>query len=1012
MGVPRIDKAAFEDLGYWLAPPPPPPPLLKKKQAWLPRLTPAQKKLWESVTRNILAWSEKFSGKCRTGDAMVYTDSGLKRLARFKPVGAKDGMNDIDERVLGFDGEKIVHARAEGFWVEPSRRAIRANLANGAEITGSPRHPLWVCAQSADGAHQFEYKTLDEMKQGRAMGTRYWTPFVGNDHWTSNQLQRVTVVRRPEACKICGQPATARGLCVSHYSNRVGYHGEEHALTAPHAVTITENLAYTLGALVGDGSINCEIDHRSMGFTNHDAECVARVQKGLSEIGCSLKPNPRMVGEYSVMPARYIKPLLKALGIACLSYSKHIPDCIIESPKPVAAAFLRGLFDTDGTVEKTGTVSFTTVSEKLGKDVQDLLAAFGILSVRRPKRSASGRPTWNVYVMGGFARKFGVEVGFEIVRKQQRLARLGQLSFTCPAGEKAHHYGYPDPIRSVWRSVWRDAKIPKTRSDCDRLKRLCSFGSVPGRHKLEEIMQAFGGHDRFKPFLLSHSWLEITSISDTTAELYDLCVPACFSFLASGTINHNTWGCLNKLVRHCYDNKNALAVIVVKEKSMATKGGAWDKLVTMVLPTWRDGNRDKDGQLLDDGLGLHFSDVKYDENHNPMLYIQNRHGGWSRVVLISAPHASQIRARIRGYEASFVFFDELTSVDSEVYFTAINAQIGRVQGIPLQQFLGACNPEGESHWVYQKWFVNAFDEETGEWDPDFEQIHFPSDENRVNVDERYFADLAKTYRDDPVEAARMLDGLWTERVAGDGLFSDLYNPIIHLRPIDDEGKPRKGEILMPHPEHPIIFGVDPGAVYNAWTLQQHLPFDGRMRWLWFDEVTLLKQKVSYPKFIPVVMKRLRWWRDTVGAEIPFVAISDDSAFTVFRPGQGTYDVLDIQRVWAENRQKYGLEPLVMRACPKFADSRKARVRILQTALGQDEIIVSTYCKLSDAMLKNQRSEPQKEGAPFDPDKAVTPMRSDHLHTFDSRTYPMLAAATQPSLLVPTRYNSQTLHSAA
>jgi len=50
-----------------------------------------------------------------------------------------------------------------------------------------------------------------------------------------------------------------------------------------------------------------------------------------------------------------------------------------------------------------------------------------------------------------------------------------------------------------------------------------------------------------------------------------------------------TYACLMKLVRHCYDNKNALAVIVVKEKSMATKGGAWDKLQTEILPEWKKG---------------------------------------------------------------------------------------------------------------------------------------------------------------------------------------------------------------------------------------------------------------------------------------------------------------------------------------------------------------------------------------------------------------------------------------
>lgn len=479
----------------------------------------------------------------------------------------------------------------------------------------------------------------------------------------------------------------------------------------------------------------------------------------------------------------------------------------------------------------------------------------------------------------------------------------------------------------------------------------------------------------------------------------------CWSEKGSG----KTWSVLLKLVRHCYDNNNALAVIIVREKSMANKGGAFDKLMNHVLPTWRDGNRDRDGKLVDEGMGLYFSEVKFDENHNPMVFIQNRHGGFSKVVLVSAPHAEQLRKRIRGYEMSFAFVDELTSCDSVYYHQSVAAQIGRVKGIPLQQYVGACNPEGESHWVYEKFFVNIMDEETGELNPEYETIYYPAEENRENMQAGYFESLVDIYKDDPIEAARMIDGLWKERVAGDGLFSDVFNPMIHMRPVDENGKPDPhGDILMPHADSAIILGLDPGAVYNAWTFQQYIPLAGAMRWVWFDEVTVIKQKISYPTLIPVVMKRVRWWRDTVGAEMPVVCISDDSAFTVFRPGQGTYDVLDIQRVWEANRHKFGLEPLKIRACPKFSESRKARVSILQTALGQDQVIVSTWCHRSRAMLEGQRSEPQKEGQPFDPDKATTPMRCDHLHTFDSRTYPMLAAAVQPSLLVPVRQSSATM----
>jgi hypothetical protein len=482
----------------------------------------------------------------------------------------------------------------------------------------------------------------------------------------------------------------------------------------------------------------------------------------------------------------------------------------------------------------------------------------------------------------------------------------------------------------------------------------------------------------------------------------------CWSEKFSG----KTVGATHKLVRHLYDNQNALAVVLVRVKSMANKGGAWDKLMNYVLPIWRDGNRDREGKLLDSGMGLNFTEIKFDAQHNEMVYVQNRYGGWSRAVFVSAPNSNQLRERIRGYEPSFVFVDELTSCDSNVYFTSIAAQIGRVMGIPLQQYVAACNPEGETHWVYQTWFVNPLNEATGERNPDYEEIYFPRSENIANVGDEYFNTLDNVYKDDPIEAARMIDGLWKDRIASDGLFSDVFNPTIHVRPVREDGGPDATKRLLPHPAYPMIMGLDPGAVFNAWVFCQWMPVDGRLRWVYFDEIAIFKKKVAYQTMVPVVMKRVRWWRDAVEAEMPLICISDASAFTYFRPGEGTYDVLDIQRVWENNRLRFNLESLKIKACPRFNGSMITRVRILQTALSQDEVIVSSGCKRIRAMLEGQRSEPQKMGMPFDPDKAMTPLRCDHIHVLDAATYPMLAASTQPSLLVAHRQNSAMMISAA
>ncbi len=462
-----------------------------------------------------------------------------------------------------------------------------------------------------------------------------------------------------------------------------------------------------------------------------------------------------------------------------------------------------------------------------------------------------------------------------------------------------------------------------------------------------------------------------------------------------------TVGSLHKLVKHCYDNRNALALILVRVKSMANKGGAWDKLQSWVLPEWAQG------------LGLNYTEVKMDPQHNEFIWIQNQHGGWSMVVVISAPHANQLRDRIRGYEPSFVFADEMTSMDDEIYFSSVAAQIGRRPFVEdIQQFVGACNPEGPSHWVYKKWFEEAFDEETGEWDKDFSNIYFPIDDNRKNLTEGYIDSLEKIYKNNPTEFARMVSGEWIDKPSGDGVFADIYNPVIHMRPVDAEGKPVKGQRILPDPNHPIIIGLDPGSVNNAFIFEQYMLVDGRMKWVIFDELVTLRKRIDYKDFIPMVMRRIKFWRERMKSNadrMPQIWISDNSAFNQYRAAQGTFDVLEIEKIYEANRVKYGLEPMKVKQCPKPAGSVVARVNIGQQKLNQDDVIVSTGCPKVHKMFLQLVSKGQKPGEPFDPEAAMTPKKpSDHGHTWDATSYPWLAAALTPGVLVPMKSSTQTL----
>ena len=919
-------------------------------------MTGPQKELFDATERYILCHGEKGGAKCVCPSTVIYAKGGLVRIGRMA-LTERHGQHPMVAPVMGFDGDKLVEVQTSHVYRSRSTNALRVEFENGLELIGSPEHPIWVSWH--DGlSSRFAFKSLHEIA---ASTEEHYAPLLANHVWRSDAALTIVTTRK----------------------------GEQ--------ITITGELAYALGALVGDGCLNKlgKPWYRTPLFANIDRECMDAVSEGLAQLGCRLQQeigcNYRVVGANGLMIR-----LIMLLGMNTLSYFKRIPDIVLEAPRGVICRFLAGLFDTDGTVDKVGRISLTSVSPTLCVDVQAVLQSLGILSVRRHTKTSSGRPTWRILITGRHAHEFAKNIHLRISRKRERIAKR-PATFRNPHGFNNNRYTYPShiclEIASAYTAWFR--KNTQTRAFHAKWKSCHSaYKHIPNPEKLRKITDLIGV-DALAPFLISEMWVKVASIAPCQSELMDLTVPATHSFFTNGVISHNTWGILDKMVRHLYSNQNALAIIGVRVRSMANKGGAWDKLNTYILPEWRDG------------MGLNYSAIQKDTQHNEYLWVQNKFGSWSCVVLISSPNPGQLKERMPGYEPSFVFWDELTECNSDEYFKAPSIQLGRRPGVlDVQQFVGACNPKGPSHWVYKRWFEDPFDEVTGRWDPDFKSIYFPVSSNEENLDPTYVAGLRKIYKNNPIEAARMIGGEWKDMPSGEALFRDIFIEAKHVAPLNDEHLPDQKHRIMPINGHPIIIGIDPGSVFNAFIFMQWLPIDGLQKWMVFDEAVVIRKRVNYRDFVPVIMRKVKFWREVVGLEqtesgpirMPQAWVSDNSAFNQYRPGglQGSFDVMDLERIYKENQGKYALEAIKIRPCPKAAGSVLARVQMLQTIVSEDRILVSSCCPRVLAMFNQLEGAKPEEGEQPDPEKMLTPRRSDVKHTFDALSYPMLLASVNPT----------------
>ena len=175
---------------------------------------------------------------------------------------------------------------------------------------------------------------------------------------------------------------------------------------------------------------------------------------------------------------------------------------------------------------------------------------------------------------------------------------------------------------------------------------------------------------------------------------------------------------------------------------------------------------------------------------------------------------------------------------------------------------------------------------------------------------------------------------------------------------------------------------------NAIIFMQLLSGADKAIWTCFDELVWINEKMPYTTMVPLVMRQMRYWNNKMDTKFKYEHISDNSAFNQFRAKTGSYDVKDVQEISASKAESFELEPIRMRAAPKFSGSVESRVRLLMAKLQREEFVMSASCTAVKKMFYNLVSEKPKMGR-YDPSLPFKPRRSIYLHPFDALTYPII-----------------------
>jgi adenosylcobalamin-dependent ribonucleoside-diphosphate reductase len=469
---------------------------------------------------------------CLTGDALVTTDRGLTRLAELGDAYG-ERWQDLDLTVSTDEGPRS----ATRFFVNGEEPTRRIRTDGGYQIQGTLTHRV---------------KVVDE-----ATGTWAWKRLADIAPRDLVPMQLRTLVGEPRRVPL---PVLDQA-----------YYTGDHSLHVPDAVTA--ELAELVGYFMGDGSLHAKGIRLCVANTDRDVAdrlCVlAKEVFGLAPV-VTAQEGYLEVTLQSVRLARWWQSAgfaksLPAAGHLGKGWVPRIPSAILEANDPgVYGAFLRGLFEADGTVQE-GVPSLSTAHESFAGEVRTALLTLGLATTTRETTSGWGGPVFQVRLRNvDHALNFDEIIGFIGERKSRRMAFLEP-----DVSAKKDHVFLP-------RSDWNDMVPAGHPLRATVLQSLRKAGGVPrmlARRLFEET------RDSRLEGALGYLFERVARNEDGGVQpTYDLSVPENVTYVANGMVSHNTIG----LMMDCDTTGVEPDLALVKFKKLV--GGGSMQIVNQTVP--------------------------------------------------------------------------------------------------------------------------------------------------------------------------------------------------------------------------------------------------------------------------------------------------------------------------------------------------------------------------------------------------------------------------------------------
>jgi DNA gyrase subunit A len=411
-------------------------------------------------------------------------DGSSPRIGDIVPDAQPNSDNPIDLKVLDRSGDPV---RADMLFHSGEHPTLKLMTKNGFHLTGTHNHPV-LCLVSVLGVPTLLWKLLEEVQPG----------------------DRVVMQRTPQDEM---DPPTPK-----------------------------EYLAALLaGAFVAEGWTG---SHHQAGFDNTDADyfelvvaaydqCVGKARNIQTEVTSTGKILKKLRFGVGVLRASLLAELADLR-----SAEKHVPEFVWAGGPTIKRRFLSSLFTGDGSASalprNSVQISYSTCSERLAGEVQQLLLEFGVVAslVRYDngeiKVVISNRRD---------ARMFSQRVGFLGAKQDKLVAILEAIPLTSRAMSSDHIPLVGDYIRAHGAARWTESDWLR-RHNVDRVERW--------EGNREDIVQRITNAEVLsvvEPLVDGRFYYaEVKSVTDAGVRpVYSLRVDSDdHAFVTDGFVSHNT----------------------------------------------------------------------------------------------------------------------------------------------------------------------------------------------------------------------------------------------------------------------------------------------------------------------------------------------------------------------------------------------------------------------------------------------------------------------------------------